>query len=195
MHSCLSATDGGSQVDSLELKISFVEREKDMLAEEVVVQKKQNDELLAQSSHWDELRRATEQIESLASLVGQVDQDEVRELRRVRDRSKILEGEHTALQRRMKEYESKVANHEKVVQTSRQSLLQARQRAEEWERRAKEAESQLEVTQSKLDEVEQSHSPLHADRSLVTLQLDERDAEERLDKVRRILLSCYWLFC
>ena len=77
----------------------------------------------------------------------------------------------------------KVANHEKVAQSSRQSPLQARQRAEEWERRAREAETQLEVTQSKLDEVEQSHSQLDADYSLVKLQLEERDAEERLDKV------------
>ena len=176
------------QVDSLEVKISFMEREKDMLTEEVVSQKKQNDELIAQGSNWDELRRATEQIQALAATVGQVDQEEVYELRRVRDRSKILEGEHAALQRRMKEFENKVANHEKVVQTSRQSLLQARQRAEEWERRAKEAENQLEVTQSKLDEVEQNHSQLDADYSLVKLQLDERDAEERLDKV------CYSLF-
>ena len=167
----------------MENKITFVEREKDMLTEEVALQKKQNDELVAQSANWEDLRRATEQIQSLAALVGQVDQEEVHELRRVRDRSKILEGEHAALQRRMKEYETKAANHEKVVTTSRQSLLQARQRAEEWERRAKDAENQLEATQSRLDEIEQSHSQLDADYSLVKLQLEERDAEERLDKV------------
>ena len=172
-----------SQIDSLEVKVSFIEREKDMLNEEVVTNKRQIDELVAQNSNWEELRRATEQIQALTSLVGQVDQAEVQELRRIRDRSKVLEGEHVALQRRMKEYETKVANHEKVVQTSRQSLLQARQRSEEWERRAKEAEGQLEAVQSKLDEVEQNHSQLDADYSLVKLQLDERDAEERLDKV------------
>ena len=70
---------------------------------------------------------------------------------------------------------------------------EARQRAEEWERRAKEAEGELEVAQSKLDEVEQSHSQLDADYSLVKLQLEERDAAERLDKVRRILLRLHWL--
>ena len=177
------------QVDSLETRVTYLTREKDMLADELAVQKKQHEEqLLSQESHWDELRRATEQIQMLSTLVGQVDTEEVRELRRIRDRSKVLEGEHSALQRRMKEYENKVANHEKVAQTSRQSLIQARQRAEEWERRAKEAEGQLEVTQTKLDNIEQSHSQLDADYSLIKLQLEERDAEERLDKVRSFFL-------
>ncbi len=171
------------------MKITFVTREKETLGDELVAQKKQNDELLSQESNWDELRRATEQIQMLTTLVGQVDTEELRELRRIRDRSKVLEGEHTALQRRTKEYENKIANHEKVAQSSRQSLLQARQRAEEWERRAKEAESQLEVTQTKLDQIEQTHSQLDADYSLVKLQLDERDAEERLDKVRPCAIS------
>lgn len=116
-------------------------------------------------------------------MASQADQEELKELRRIRDRSKVLEGENTALQRRVKDYETKIANNDKLAQTSRQSLVQARQRAEEWERRAKEAEGRLEVTQTSLDQVEQSHSQLDADYSLVKLQLEERDAEERLDKV------------
>lgn len=134
----------------------------------------------------------------LASMIGHIDTEEVKELRVIRDRSKVLEGEHAALQRRMKELEMKVANHEKVTQSSRQSLMQARQRAEEWEKRAKEAEAQMEVTQTKLDEVEQSHSQLDADYSLVKLQLEERDAEERLDKVchsLRARITSFTLYC
>ncbi|EJF58554.1 hypothetical protein DICSQDRAFT_149052 [Dichomitus squalens LYAD-421 SS1] len=174
-----------ARIESLEVKVTFITREKDTLADEIVSQKTLNAELVSQQSHWDELRQATEQIQLLTNLVGQVDIEEVKELRAIRDRSKVLEGEHAALQRRAKEFETKVANYEKVAQSSRQSLLQARQRAEEWERRAKEAETQLEVTQSKLDEVEQAHSQLDADYSLVKLQLEERDAEERLDKDRQ----------
>ncbi|KAI0770961.1 hypothetical protein BD413DRAFT_554018 [Trametes elegans] len=174
-----------AKVDTLELKVSFVTREKDSLTEELSIQRRQNEELLSQQSNWDELRHATEQIQTLASMVNQADQEELKELRRVRDRSRALESEHTALQRRVKEYETKTANHEKLAQTSRQSLVQSRQRAEEWERRAKEAEGQLELTQTKLDQIEQSHSQLDADYSLVKLQLEERDAEERLDKDRQ----------
>ena len=147
--------------------------------------------MASQESNWDELRRMTEQIQMLTTLVGQVDNEELKELRRVRDRSKVLEGEHSALQRRMKEYENKAANHEKIVQASRQSLLQARQRAEEWEKRAKDAENKIETMQTKLDEVEQNHSQLDADFALMRLQLDERDSEERVDKV----CPCYPITC
>ncbi|KAI1785421.1 hypothetical protein LXA43DRAFT_899881 [Ganoderma leucocontextum] len=174
-----------AKVDTLEVKITYIVREKDTLADDLAEQKQRNDELAAQQNNFDELRQATEQIQILANLVGHVDAEEVKELRLIRDRSRVLEGEHTALQRRMKELETKVATHEKVTQSSRQSLGQARQRAEEWEKRAKEAEGQLEVTQMKLDEVEQSHCQLDADYSLVKLQLEERDAEERLDKDRQ----------
>ncbi|KAI0684660.1 hypothetical protein C8T65DRAFT_748567, partial [Cerioporus squamosus] len=136
-------------------------------------------------SNWDELRRATEQIETLTTLVGQFDNEEIRELRRIRDRSKVLEGEHSALQRRMKEYENKAASHEKIVQTSRQSLLQARQRAEEWEKRAKEAESGRQKVQMQLDEAEQTISRVETEFALAKLHLDERDNEERSDKERQ----------
>lgn len=170
-------------MDALELKVTFATREKEALADELAAQRRQNEELLSQQDRWDELRQATEQIQALANMASQADQEELKELRRIRDRSKVLEGENTALQRRVKDYETKIANNDKLAQTSRQSLVQARQRAEEWERRAKEAEGRLEVTQTSLDQVEQSHSQLDADYSLVKLQLEERDAEERLDKV------------
>lgn len=153
------------------------------MADDLADQRRRHEELLSQESNWEELRRATEQIQTLTTLVGQVDAEEIRELRRIRDHSKVLEGEHAALQRRVKEYENKAANHEKVVQTSRQSLLQARQRAEEWEKRAKEAENTLDQVQSKLDEAEQSNSQLDAEYALMKLQLEERDSEERTDKV------------
>ncbi|KAI0668722.1 hypothetical protein C8Q78DRAFT_979228 [Trametes maxima] len=174
-----------AKVDSLELRVSFATREKENLAEELAAQRRQNEELISQQGRWDELRHATEQIQALANMVGQADQEELKELRRIRDRAKALESENSTLHRRAKDYENKLASHEKLTQTSKQSFLQARQRAEEWERRAKEAESQLEVTQTKLDQVEQSHSQLDADYSLVKLQLEERDAEERLDKDRQ----------
>ncbi|KAH9855781.1 hypothetical protein C2E23DRAFT_750718 [Lenzites betulinus] len=174
-----------AKADALELKYTFTTREREDLAEELAVQRRQNEELFSQQSRWDELRQVTEQIQSLANMTSQADREELQELRRIRDRSKVLEGENTALQRRVKDYETKVANQDKLAQTSRQSLVQARQRAEEWERRAKEAEGQLEVAQTKLDEVEQAHSQLDADYSLVKLQLEERDAEERLDKDRQ----------
>ncbi|KAF9818476.1 hypothetical protein IEO21_02714 [Rhodonia placenta] len=174
-----------SQVDSLELRTTFMTRERDNIADELAAQRRQNEELVSQQNNWDDLRRASEQIQALTQLVGQADNEEIKELRRIRDRSKILEGEHLALQRRMKEYETKMMSNEKVTQTSRQSLVQAQQRAIEWEKRAKEYEAELETTRTKLDNAEQAHAQIETDYSLVKLQLEERDAEERLDKDRQ----------
>ncbi|EMD41412.1 hypothetical protein CERSUDRAFT_79057 [Gelatoporia subvermispora B] len=174
-----------SKVDSLEIRSTFMAREQENVLEELANQRKQYDELLHQQSHWEDLRRTSEQIQMLTNLVGQADSEEIKELRRIRDRSKVLEGEQAALQRRLKELESKAANTEKVAQASRQSLVQAQQRASEWEHRAKEYEMQLEQVQSKLDQTEEARAQIDSDYSLTKLQLDERDAEERLDKDRQ----------
>ncbi|KAH9949523.1 hypothetical protein B0H21DRAFT_728360 [Amylocystis lapponica] len=174
-----------SQVDSLDMRVIFITREKENIADDLASQRKMNEDILANQSHWEELRRASEQIQLLTSLVGQADNEEIHELRRIRDRSRMLEGEHSAQQRRIKELEAKMANHEKVTQASRQSLSQAQQRAIEWEKRAKEYESELQATQSKLDDAETTQTQLDADYSLVKLQLEERDAEERLDRDRQ----------
>lgn len=123
----------------------------------------------------------------LTNLIGQADNDELKELRRHRDRSKVLEGEHAALQKRIKDFESKTANSERAAATARQSLAQAQQRSAEWERRAKEYEGQLEMLKTQFDQAEQTRNQLDADHSLLKLQLEERDADDRLVKVSFLL--------
>jgi len=142
----------------------------------------QYDHLASQQSHWDELRRTSEKIEILTNLVGQVDNEELKELRRYRDRTRVLESEHAALQKRFKEQEAKISNSERAALTVRQSLAQAQQRSSEWERRAKEYEGQVELIQTKLDQAEQTHAQLEADHSLVKLQLEEQEANDRLSQ-------------
>jgi chromosome segregation ATPase len=112
------------------------------------------------------------------------DDGELKELRRQRDRSKVLEGEHAAFQKRLKEQESRIVNSERAAVTARQNLAQAQQRSSEWERRAKDYEGQLEITRTNLDQAEQTHTQLDADYSLVTLQLEEREADSRLAQVK-----------
>jgi chromosome segregation ATPase len=119
----------------------------------------------------------------LTTLFNHADDEEVKELRRIRDRSQVLEGEHTALQKRFKEQESKASNSEKAMLAARQALAQAQQRSSEWERRAKEYEGKLELTQTQLDQSEQTQAQLDADYSLAKLQLEEMEADERLNKV------------
>ncbi|KZT68449.1 hypothetical protein DAEQUDRAFT_671259 [Daedalea quercina L-15889] len=174
-----------ARVDSLDLRVTFITREKELVTDELATQRRYHEELVAQRGSWDDLRAAAEQIQVLTKLVGQADTEELKELRRIRDRSRTLETEHAALQRRVKENETKLSASEKVAQASKQSLVQAQQRAVEWERRAKEASGELELTQQKLDSAEEARAQLDADYSLAKLQLEERDAEERLDKDRQ----------
>ncbi|KAJ7232830.1 hypothetical protein B0H12DRAFT_184779 [Mycena haematopus] len=173
-----------SKVDSLDLQATFATRDKDSASQALNALQKQYDHLTSQQSHWDDLRHASAQIEMLTNLIGQADNEELKDLRHVRDRSKVLEGEHAALLKRFKDQEAKVANSEKAAMTTRQSLAQAQQRSSEWEKRTKEAEAQLVMIQTKFDQAEQTQSQLDADYSLVKLQLEEREADERLAKDR-----------
>lgn len=159
-------------------------REKDTLAEEVATLRSQKDELSSQQERWDELRTTSEQMHALVELMQRSDNEEMKELRRARDKLRTLEVEHASVQRRLKDQEAKVTNNERAAQAARQSLSQAQQRAVEWEKRANEYESELQSTRDKLDKEEQEHRQLEADHALVKMQLEERDAEERLAKVR-----------
>ncbi|KAH8101585.1 hypothetical protein BXZ70DRAFT_906693 [Cristinia sonorae] len=173
-----------SKVDALELKATYAAREKETLAGDLAATRKQYEQATSQQDQWDELRRTTEQLQVLVNMVSQNDSEEVKELRRVRDKFRALESEHSTLQRRLKDQESKAQTNERTAQTARQSLSQAQQRAMEWEKRAKDYEHELESTRSRLDQAEQSQAQLDADYSLVKLQLEEKDAEERLQRDR-----------
>lgn len=171
------------------MQVTFATRDKETSAQALEVLQQQHDRLSSQQSHWDDLRQASEKIEMLTTLIGQADNEELKELRRHHDRSKVLEGEHAALQKRIKDFESKTVNSERAAATARQSLAQAQQRSAEWERRAKDYEGQLEMLKTKLDQAEQTQGQLEADHSLVKLQLEERDADDRLAKVSLLVVS------
>ncbi|KAI6022571.1 hypothetical protein EDC04DRAFT_2937023 [Pisolithus marmoratus] len=167
-----------SQVDDMQLQLRLATHEKELTAH------KNTEQLLAQQNHWNDLRRSIEQIEALASVMRQGDNEELKDFRRTRDHNRQLESELAAVQKRLREQEQKAANNERVANAAKQSLVQAQQRAAEWERRAKEYESDLELTQNSLDHAEQTKDQLDADYSLAKLQLEEKEAEDRLVKDR-----------
>ena len=136
---------------------------------------------------------ASDKLDLLSSVLGAGHNEELTSLRQIRDRCHVLEGEHSALQRRVKEQEVKAANSERVAAAARQSLTSAQHRASEWETRAHEYEGRLEMTQTKLDQAEQIHAQLDADYSLATLQLEEQAAENRLAKVRPARVYFFFL--
>ncbi|KAJ3721404.1 hypothetical protein DFJ43DRAFT_1158596 [Lentinula guzmanii] len=176
------------KVDSLDLKATFAARDKENAENTYSSLQKQFEQLSSQQKHWDDLRHTSEQIEHLTNLIGQADNEELNELRRVRDRSKILEGEHAALQKRFKEQENRTLAAEKAATSLRQSLIQAQARALEWEKRSKENEGKLERITTQLEQAEQTHSQLDADFLVVKMQLEDREADERLAKDRETRL-------
>jgi hypothetical protein len=113
----------------------------------------------------------------------------VKELRRFRDRSKVLEGENAALLRRLKEQEVRVTSSDRAASAARASLAQAQQRAAEWEQRANEHAAALAEAQADLEKADDRSMQLEAEHSLAQMQLQDKDAEERLTKVM-FLLTC-----
>lgn len=175
------------------MQLEIREKESANCAFETV--QKQYEELQVQQTQWNELRQATEKIDMLANLIGQADNEELQELRRYREQSRLLEVEHGDLQKRVGELENHLKANEKNLASTRQSLAQSQQRLAEWEHRGKETEGQLEMVQTELDRVEQAHAQLEADYSIAKLQLDEFEGEGRVAKVMVLLvyLSIYEL--
>lgn len=72
---------------------------------------------------------------------------------------------------------------ERSASHARASLVQAQMRATEWEERAKEHESAFAETRTALENVEDRAAQLAEEHALAKVQLEEKDAEERLAKV------------
>ena len=175
------------QIQKLELQEGWLARDKDNLEQRLSQLQKDRDSFAHQQSHWEELRRTSDQVEQLTRLIGAADSAEVAELKRASDRSKVLEGEHASLQKRFKEQESKIANIERASQTARQGMAQAQQRASEWEKRTTELEADLDAARTRLDDAEEAKLQLDSDLSLVKMHLEEKEAADGVTKVSRIL--------
>ena len=137
----------------------FTSRDKDATVEARAALRTEHNTLLAQQTHWEDLRRTTKKLEHLSVLSTrtQVNKSELKELRRVRDRSKVLESEHASLQQQNKEQEAQ---------------------ADEWEQRANEHEAALADARGALEDAEDCMV------QLVEGHADANAAEEQLAKVR-----------
>ncbi|KAF6766006.1 hypothetical protein DFP72DRAFT_838609 [Ephemerocybe angulata] len=166
-----------AKLDALEIRATIAEKEKDSVIATL-------ESVRSDQTNWEGLRQASEKIDMLTSLLGEVESDELKDLRRYHDRTKNIESEYVSLQKRCKELETKALNSEKLASAAKSSLVQTQQRSAEWEKRAKEYEGELEMIRTKLEQAEQTHSQLDADHSLLKLQFEEKEADDRLNKDR-----------
>ncbi|KAF9560205.1 hypothetical protein CPC08DRAFT_665707 [Agrocybe pediades] len=173
-----------SKVDALEMEVDFAHREKGSISKSYELLQSQHEQLSSQQNNWDTLRSATEKINLVFNLLENADSEEQKELRHFRDRSQALEEDNVSLQKRVQDLEGMLGNSDRSAATTRQTLAQAQQRSAEWERRAKESEAQLEMVQTKFEQGEQTHSQLEADYQLAKMQLEEREAANRMQEDR-----------
>jgi hypothetical protein len=125
-------------VHSLEAQVGLASRDKEVAVEALATLRTEHDALRAQQTHWEDLRRTTEQLERLSTIVtrSQSNEPELKELRRIRDRSKVLEGEHSALQQRYKEQETRASQWEQHANESEAAHVETKAALEDAERRA-----------------------------------------------------------
>jgi hypothetical protein len=92
-------------------QIGFASRDHEAAVEVLAVLPTEHNALLEQQTHWEDLRRATENLDHLSVLITRFQANELKlkELRRIRNCSKVLEAEHTALQWHCKEQEMRAA--------------------------------------------------------------------------------------
>ena len=84
----------------MELEATYASRDLESSKRLVSQLETQRNNLMAQQKHWDDLRRTADRVESLFQQIERDDSEEVAELKRARDESKILEGEHAYLKKR-----------------------------------------------------------------------------------------------
>lgn len=169
----------------MEAEVTFASREKDTVTGHLENLQRQHDQLVSQQSNWEALNAASEKINLVYKLLENADEEDQQELRQQRERSRALDVENAALQKRVKDAELKLSSAEKTATTALQTLSQAQQRSSEWERCAKDYEGQLEMVRTKLEQAEQSYLQLEADYNMAKVQIEEHEADNRLVQVSR----------
>ena len=170
----------------MEAEAEFATREKETVARNLDALRRQHEQLISQQHNWDALNAASEKINLVYKLLENADEEDQQELRLQRERTRALEAENAALQKRLKDADVKLSHVDKTANTALHTLTLAQQRSTEWELRAKEYEGQLEMVQTKLEQAEQTHSQLEADYNIAQVQLEEREADSRLVQVSRL---------
>ncbi len=111
--------------------------------------------LLAQQSHWNDLKRTAEHVEYLMKLLDNQAKQDVQEAQRLRDRTNVLEGELSALQKLHSDQMQRAAmSHEKKLKEREQELQNYTYKLEQSETSRKETTEELETLKAQLQEYE-----------------------------------------
>ena len=139
--------------------------------------------LVAQQSHWSDLKRTAEHVECLRELLENQAKQEAQEAQRLRDRTNVLEGELSALQKLHSDQENKLGNMQRAAMSHKQSVANAQQRASEFEKRLKEREQELQNHTYKLEQSEASRKETTEELETLKTQLQEYEGNLRAGQV------------
>jgi chromosome segregation ATPase len=168
----------------LQLQVNWAERDKESALRSVAAAEQERDDMAAQQANWDDLRRTAQQVETLTKLLTSGENEELRELRRARDRSKVLEGEHAALQRRFKDQEAKLAELDRAATHARQTAATANQKASDAESRVNDLEAELEAARDSLERADDLRQQIEAEYSLLEAHVQDKELNEAAARVR-----------
>jgi len=181
--------DSTPQVHELELHVAVATRDKAAAEQTTAAIREERDRILSQQDRWEEMHRAAEQIQSLTNQVNEADAEELRQRRDHHGYTRpiLIEGEYNNFQHRLKDQEAELVGVDRTMVTVQQTLTQAQQRAVEWEKRAKGADAEISTIRSRLEEERVAKGQLDSEVSLLRVQLQEKEVDERLTLVSRTL--------
>ncbi|KZT42852.1 hypothetical protein SISSUDRAFT_1058314 [Sistotremastrum suecicum HHB10207 ss-3] len=173
-----------SKVDSLERQNEWAIRDLESVKRELAHVQRDRDNLASQQDYLEDLRRNSEQLDNLAKLITSGENRELEDLRRQRDRAKILEGEHAALQKRHKEQETKLSTLERGSLSMRQNVADANKRCVDLEHVVQDKQSQIAALTTRLEHLEVIESQQRAQISLMKSEREEVEAALRSEQTR-----------
>ncbi|KAG8942547.1 hypothetical protein FRC04_003618 [Tulasnella sp. 424] len=166
----------GFKVKDLEFEAKQAASEKDTALQAQARLEAEAEALRSESQNWEDLRKTAEKVELLSQLIGAADSEEVADLRRTRDRHRILEKEFNSLEKRCADQEAKIATLQRTTAANKQTIAQTQQKASEWEKRARTAEGELESTQTELEQAREIQNQLEVDLNTMKDDLENNNA-------------------
>ncbi|KAG8930496.1 hypothetical protein FRC02_004111 [Tulasnella sp. 418] len=173
-HQELKINEQSEKIVSLETQVAISARDIEFGSE---MRKRLEDEiqsLRAEQQRWDELRHTREQVDRIASLMNEAENEELGELRAIRDQYQELQNEYAALQKIFEEQDAEIVSLQK---SAKQTGAESKQKLSQWERRAAELEAELEQMHTQLEQMTDSHRQLGVDVENIQAELDIKISE------------------
>lgn len=143
----------------------------------------QRDELAGQQDHWKAIQKTAEQVNVLSKLFQEKTQKESEDLKKFRDRSNVLEGELTALQKVSAGQEKKIAELQKASAGSKHTILNAQLRASEWEKKHNERQTELDEQRRLVADASASRDSSAKEIETLNTRLAQMEESERATSV------------